>query len=220
MLHEGGHSTFNEWSDLDRCIARAEMAIEQHRSDMETIAYMQKRKIELASSREKLTKTINRCTEIYKDIKQNLVEKKRVALEDYRVAIKESKEIVADCDVNDMDLLIDGNRAVIINDRGHDLNEREGSANRSTVGLLMRYISLVKQPVYSIPMMFFDETFFTLSDNTCVEMRRYLKEISRYMLIIAIEQKDSLFNDINDKVVYTFVKGVDGKTKIRLEEQI
>lgn len=214
MLSEGGRSPFNEWSDLDRYIARAEMAIEQNKSDMETISYMQRRKVEIASSKEKLTKTINRCTAIYKDVKQNLIEKKRVALEDYKAAIRESSEIVADCDVSDMNLLIDGDRAVIINSRGHDLNEREGSANRSSVGLLMRYISLVKQPVYAIPIMLFDETFFTLSDNTCIEMRRYLKEIARHVLIVAIEQKDSLFNDIDDKKVYTFVKGVDGKTKI------
>lgn len=218
MLSAGSNNSFDGWDLLKRYVARAEMTIEQHKQDIETVSYMNNKRADLQSRAEKLRTTINRCTNIYKDVQENLVEKKRTALAEYETAVKESGDIVADSDVSDMRLYIDGKRAVIVNSQGHDLNEREGSADRSTVGLLMRYISLVKQPTYALPMMLFDESFFTLSQNTCEEMRAYLEEISKHMLIIAIEQKDSLFNDIQDKVVYTFVKGEDKKTKIRKEE--
>lgn len=218
MLSAGSNNSFDGWDLLKRYVARAEMTIEQHKQDIETVSYMNNKRADLQSRAEKLRTTINRCTNIYKDVQENLVEKKRTALAEYEAAVKESGDIVADSDVSDMRLYIDGKRAVIVNSQGHDLNEREGSADRSTVGLLMRYISLVKQPTYALPMMLFDESFFTLSQNTCEEMRAYLEEISKHMLIIAIEQKDSLFNDIQDKVVYTFVKGEDKKTKIRKEE--
>lgn len=218
MLPEQQANCFNEWGELARLTNRAELAIEQNRSDTEAVKRLLAKKNDLLDRSERLANTINRCTSIFKDVTDNLNEKKRVSLDDYRAAIAESSSIVSDSDVSDMELLIDGNRAVIVNSRGHDLNEREGSAERSTVGLLMRYISMVKQPTYAIPMMLFDETFFTLSSNTCEEMREYLIEISKHMLIIAIEQKDTLFNDIPDKLVYNFVKGNDGKTTIRLGE--
>lgn len=217
MLPNEQGNSFNEWSELSRLTTRAEVAIEQNRQDIETVSYMQKRKDEMNYRLERLTRTINRCTAIYKDIEANLEEKKKVALEDYEAAVRDSNSIVSDSDVSDMNLVVEGGRAIIANKNGHDLNEREGSAERSTVGLLMRYVTLVKQPTYAIPLMMFDETFFTLSSNSCEEMRDYLVEMSRHMLIIAVEQKDTLFNDIEDKTVYTFVKEDDKKTKIRLE---
>lgn len=218
MLPAGNSNTFDGWDMLKRYVARAEMVIEQNKQDIETVSYMDRKRADLKQRADKLRTTINRCTNIYKDVQENLVEKKRTALAEYEAAVRESGSIVADSDVEDMRLHIDGKRAVVVNSQGHDLNEREGSADRSTVGLLMRYISLVKQPTYVIPMMLFDETFFTLSQNTCEEMRAYLVEISKHMLIIAIEQKDSLFNDIPDKIVYSFAKGEDKKTRIRKEE--
>lgn len=217
MLSEQSTTGFTQWSELSRLTTRAELAIEQNKSDTEAVKQLLARRNDLLDRSDRLASAINRCTSIYKDVKDNLTEKKRVSLEDYRAAIQESSKIVPDSNVEDMSLMVDDKRAVIVNSRGHDLNEREGSAERSTVGLLMRYISMVKQPVYAIPMLLFDETFFTLSNNTCEEMREYLIEISKHMLIIAIEQKDTLFIGVPDKTVYRFIKD-NNKTRIQLEE--
>lgn len=220
MLAEQSNNTTANWGLLANKITRMEMTLENEGRARQLASKLQADRRRIEQAIKDLQNTINRCTDIYKDIQDNLQEKQKVSLREYEDAIRESNEIVPDSDVQDCRLKIDGNRAFIVNSKEHDVNEREGSAERSTIGLLMRYTSLVKQPGDVIPMMLFDESFFTLSDNTSDNMRDYLIEFSEHTLIIAIEQKDTLFNGIEDKVVYNFTKNDNGKTVIRREEEL
>lgn len=160
--------------------------------------------------------TINRCTTIYKDIQQNLDEKKQFALDRFRQAIDEASKVVRNSDVAGAKLKVENGRAVIVNNSGQAINAREGSAFRSVAGMLMRYTSLISQ-MNALPLVLLDESFFTLSDNSSLEMMQYLEAFSQDVLVIGIEQRNIMFAGINGVERYTFVKNKDKITRVRKE---
>ena len=174
---------------------------------------------EVTKRRTNLKNTIDRCTAIYKDVQQNLDEKKQYSLDRYLAAIEQSANIVKNSDIDGAKLKIEKNRAVIVDRNGHSVNAREGSALRSVAGMLMRYTSITAQMGY-LPLILLDESFFTLSDNTSNEMKEYLQAFSEDLLIIGIEQRDSIFAGIPGVIRYEFVKDKDKTTRIRKEESI
>jgi DNA repair exonuclease SbcCD ATPase subunit len=86
------------------------------------------------------------------------------------------------------------------------------------MGALIRYTLLKAQPD-AIQAMFFDEGFNTLSDDTIVAMRDYFDAFKEDVLIVGIEQHNTMFQGL-DRTVYRAVKGKDKVTVIRKEEEI
>lgn len=155
----------------------------------------------------------NHVTTIYKNIKAHDNERKEVALQVFNKAITDVSRMIPDANMRGMHISISASgRVRIVNDKNQDINKREGGAVRTATGLLMRYICT--RETGGIPIMLFDESFFTLSDATTLEIRSTLKEMSKYMLIIVIEQRRNVAEGCVD-VEYAFVKDEFGVTHVR-----
>lgn len=211
--------TEQQWSDVLIKATRLEGLVEQAARETQEIQQLTAALEEVTKRRTNLKNTIDRCTAIYKDVQQNLDEKKQYSLDRYLAAIEQSANIVKNSDIDGAKLKIEKNRAVIVDRNGHSVNAREGSALRSVAGMLMRYTSITAQMGY-LPLILLDESFFTLSDNTSNEMKEYLQVFSEDLLIIGIEQRDSIFAGIPGVIRYEFVKDKDKTTRIRKEESI
>ena len=62
--------------------------------------------------------------------------------------------------------------------------------------------------------MLFDESFFTLSDNTTIEVRQRLEQLSKDCCIVVVEQRRNVADGIVD-MEYEFVKDEQGCTHVR-----
>jgi len=205
------------WDTALVMLTKARTIIQQNAARIDRRNRLLREEHDATESLGDLKKAVNRVNRIKKDVEINLEDKKRYALESYTEAIREASLIVPDSNLAGIGLKVEGGRALIVNPEGQDINEREGSACRSVMGQLMRHTTLMQEPG-ALPMVLLDETFFTLSDNTCNEMQSYLQEMSKDLLIIAIEQKDTLFQGIEDKRRFEFIKtgeGLDACTKIK-----
>lgn len=207
----------DKWSKVLIKATELDFMVKQNEKDHEVYRQLSNKFDDISKKRDALRDTINRCSAIYKDVQQNLDEKKQHSLDRYKDAIEHASTLVRNSDISGARLKVDGNRAVIVTEHGHDVNEREGGALRTIEGILMQYTSIITQ-AGAIPIMVLDESFFALSDNTSEEMKESLRIFSENMLIIGIEQRDSIFANIDGVQRYEFVKEKDKKTKIRKEE--
>lgn len=204
---------------LNECFSlanRLKFAVEQSERDRQANQALLNQYRTVEQSFNDFKDTINRCTTIYKDVQQNLDEKKQFALDRFRQAIDEASKVVRNSDVAGAKLKVENGRAVIVNNSGQAINAREGSAFRSVAGMLMRYTSLISQ-MNALPLVLLDESFFTLSDNSSLEMMQYLEAFSQDVLVIGIEQRNIMFAGINGVERYTFVKNKDKITRVRKE---
>lgn len=204
---------------LNECFSlanRLKFAVEQSERDRQANQALLNQYRAVEQSFNDFKDTINRCTTIYKDVQQNLDEKKQFALDRFRQAIDEASKVVRNSDVAGAKLKVENGRAVIVNNNGQAINAREGSAFRSVAGMLMRYTSLISQ-MNALPLVLLDESFFTLSDNSSLEMMQYLEAFSQDVLVIGIEQRNIMFAGINGVERYTFVKDKDKITRVRKE---
>lgn len=204
---------------LNECFSlanRLKFAVEQSERDRQANQALLNQYRAVEQSFNDFKDTINRCTSIYKDVQQNLDEKKQFALDRFRQAIDEASKVVRNSDVAGAKLKVENGRAVIVNNSGQAINAREGSAFRSVAGMLMRYTSLISQ-MNALPLVLLDESFFTLSDNSSLEMMQYLEAFSQDVLVIGIEQRNIMFAGINGVERYTFVKNKDKITRVRKE---
>lgn len=204
---------------LNECFSlanRLKFAVEQSERDRQANQALLNQYRAVEQSFNDFKDTINRCTTIYKDVQQNLDEKKQFALDRFRQAIDEASKVVRNSDVAGAKLKVENGRAVIVNNSGQAINAREGSAFRSVAGMLMRYTSLISQ-MNALPLVLLDESFFTLSDNSSLEMMQYLESFSQDVLVIGIEQRNIMFAGINGVERYTFVKNKDKITRVRKE---
>lgn len=203
-----------DWTTIGNRISRYDtlMQVNENNKVQHDIA---KKNLEfIIGQRDKLRATINRCTEIYKDVLKNLDDKKTVSLQEFRDAIDEAAAIVTDSDMTGVKLLVKGDEATLCTPEGHNINKREGGAQRAVLGQMLRYVSMTQQ-LNVLPLILLDESFFALSENTSVVMRDYLLAMSEHFIIIGIEQKDTIFNGIENKRKFQFYKGADKITKIR-----
>lgn len=192
------------------CIERAKVG----RINAEKLS---KAKAELNMVQKQLDNTIacfNHTTAIYKNIKQHDAERKEAALSVFNKAIAEVAKIVPDANMRGMHLKVtDSGKVKIVNDKDQDINKREGGAVRTTLGMLMRYICL-NEIDNAIKLMLFDESFFTLSDNTTIEVRQRLEQLSKDCCIVVVEQRRNVADGIVD-MEYEFVKDEQGCTHVR-----
>lgn len=153
---------------------------------------------ELASCvllKNRLTETVNHMVKIYKNIEKYAYDRKQNAEQMLKLAIHKAGYIVPNADVAGIELCTNENKVSIVNQRGQDINLREGSAYRTIMGMLMRY-TLIKEQPDKIPAIFCDEYFSTLSDETTSSMREYFDAFKDDILIVGIEQHNTLFQGL------------------------
>ena len=112
-------------------------------------------------------------------------------------------------------IFIEDKKACIVDNEGIDVNLKEGSAYRTVMSALIRYTLLMELPD-AIKIIFFDEAFGTLSEETINQMREYFSVFQKDVAIVGIEQRDSLFQGL-PKVKFIATKDADGTTTIRQE---
>lgn len=160
-----------------------------------------------------IKETINYIRDEYKNIEQYLINKKEISMEMLKLAIEKAGLVVPDADITGIHLAVGDKSAKVINDKGQDINLREGSAFRTVMGLLMRYTLLKTQPD-ALQVLLLDEAFSTLSDTTAATMREYLDAIKEDVLIIGIEQRAYLYEGI-ERITYIVTKEEDKTSSVR-----
>lgn len=175
-------------------------------------AEIEKRLSELNTSKDFLISTFNDITKMYKEIVKNSDEKRETELSRFNSTILETSKVVPSANLGNVSIKVGNNTAAMVNNNEQDINRREGSAARGVIGQFLRYLIILDSGM--LPIMLLDETFFTLSDNSSTSMKEYIEKFSKDMLVIVIEQHNSLFAGVEGKIQYTF-NILDGKTNIR-----
>lgn len=165
--------------------------------------------------RDTIRSCFNYITTLYKNIEKYAADRKELSTNMLKTAIEKAGFIVPDASTRGIHLEYNNKEARVVDDYGTDVNLREGSAYRTVLCMLMRYTLLKVQPD-ALQVMFLDEMFSTLSDETISTMREYIKVFKEDTLIIGIEQRDALFQGI-DRTTFEAVK-TDGVTVIRKVE--
>lgn len=161
--------------------------------------------------RDDLRECINHVVAEYKSIEKYAADRKELALNMLKTAIEKAGYIVPDANTAGMQLEVHDKKARIVDKNGTDMNLREGSAFRTVLGSLTRY-TLLKTDPDALQILFLDEMFNTLSDETTAEMKAYFEVFKEDTLIVGIEQRAFTFDGILD-VEYQAIK-TNGKTEI------
>ncbi len=201
------------WTAVGQKISRYDTLMQVNENNKIQHDMAKKNIDQIKHDRDLLKSTINRCTEIYKDVLKNLDDKKKVSLQEFQDAIDEAASIVTDSDMAGVRLHVNGDDVTLCTQNGHNVNKREGGAQRAVLGQMLRYVAMTQQ-LNVVPLLLLDESFFALSDNTSVIMRDYLLAMSEHLLIIGIEQNDTLFAGIENKRRFIFSKN-DKTTEVK-----
>lgn len=201
------------WTAVGQKISRYDTLMQVNENNKIQHDMAKKNIDQIKHDRDLLKSTINRCTEIYKDVLKNLDDKKKVSLQEFQDAIDEAASIVTDSDMAGVRLHVNGDDVTLCTQNGHNVNKREGGAQRAVLGQMLRYVAMTQQ-LNVVPLLLLDESFFALSDNTSVIMRDYLLAMSEHLLIIGIEQNDTLFAGIEKKRRFIFSKN-DKTTEVK-----
>lgn len=161
-----------------------------------------------------ITECGNHMSKIYKNIKEYNIHHQENARNILDTAIREAGMLVPDADVKGIHLkATENNRVTVANEMGQDVNLREGGGYRVILGALLRYACLKAQPD-ALQFMLFDETFFTLSDNTTSAMKDIFEAMKKDVSIICIEQRRNAMDGILD-AEYTFTKDLEKNTTVK-----
>ena len=164
-----------------------------------------------------LTATNNSLVDKYKNIKSYSANHKEAAYNLLNAAIIEAGNLVPDADVEGIHLdRTDSNRISVLNGKGQNVNVREGGAYRALLGALMRYATLKAQPD-ALPIIFFDESFFALSDTTTAEAKPVLQKMSNDCCLVCIEQRRNIVDGLSQRT-YEFRKSEVATTVRELKE--
>ena len=163
-----------------------------------------------------LKETINYIVKEYKNIEQYLINRKELSMEMLELAIEKAGYIVPDADIKGIHLSIKEKTARIVNDKGQDINLREGSAFRTVMVILMKY-TLIKFQQDCLQVIFLDEAFSTLSDSTSAVMRDFIEAFKQDILIVGIEQRNLVYDGI-ERITYQVVKEEDRISTVRRVE--
>lgn len=166
-------------------------------------------------TRDTLRAVINHIVDMHKNISKYANDRRELSMDMLKLAINKAGYIVPDADINNIHLSVEDKKACIVDEDGLDVNLKEGSAYRTVMSSLVRYTLLMELP-NAIKIIFFDEAFGTLSEETITQMREYFNVFKNDVAIVGIEQRDSLFQGL-PKIKYVATKGSDGITTIRQE---
>lgn len=212
---------YEEWREELRSIKSdllTHLTISKERRDKGKINDGKRREFEtrIAVLKEQLGDTIevgNHLNNIKKNIQAYNVEHQNKVQSILDLAIREAATLVPDADVADVKLNHnkDG-RVTIVNSLGQNVNLREGGGYRVTLGSLLRYACLKADPE-AIPLMLFDESFFTLSDTTTDAVHPVFEAMKKDVTIICIEQRRNVMAGIVDRE-FTFKKGSDKNSTV------
>lgn len=162
---------------------------------------------------EDIIQTSEHCTRIYKNIKHYANKHQERGKTILNLAIEKAGELIPDADVEGIHLnYTDNNRVTVVNGKGQNVSLREGGGFTTLLGTLLRYACIKAQPD-ALPLILFDESFFTLSDTTTEYAKDMFEEMKKDMYIICIEQRCNVMAGISD-AQYTFKKSIDGVTSV------
>lgn len=204
-------------NDLLKALQDLDFDVRAHDRDLDKFDAYSKEIEKKEVARDRLRETVNHLSGKRLQIAEYLKRKQEIGLEKFNLAIANAAEIVVDSDLRNMSLVLEENTAYIGREDKQDVNKREGGAVRSVLSVLIRYIVMKSDPD-AIPVLFFDEQFGALSDNSSIEMQTYLKELSQDALIIGIEQRDILYGNIPGVITYVIEKGPDGYSTIKRDD--
>lgn len=160
---------------------------------------------------ESLREVGNHMRDIYSNIKSYSVNHQEQAKKMLDLMIEEAGNLVPDSDSEGVHLITtESNRVSVVNQRGQNVNSREGGGYRACLGALLGYAALKAQPD-ALQFMLFDEYFFTLDDSTTASLKEILSAMKGDMTIVGIEQRRNVMDGIAD-AEYTFKKGADRNT--------
>jgi ABC-type molybdenum transport system ATPase subunit/photorepair protein PhrA len=166
--------------------------------------------IALSRSNQKiLTDTQDYLKAIKKKLVNYNAKKKERSMSAIYSAIYSAKSIIPD--TTPVELKIEREDAMLINDRGDDVNLVEGSAFRATLSFFVRGV-ILRNTDY-MQTMILDEPLTTLSAESSAGLSAYLPILAKEMQIILIEQKNEIFSNA-DSIVYNFQKA-EGRTRVR-----
>lgn len=157
--------------------------------------------------------TFQYMVRIYKNIQKYTEDRKELSMDLLQEAITKAGLIVPDADVKGLHLVFNNKTARIVNEKGQDVNQREGGAFRAALGILMRY-ALLSFQTDKCQVMFLDESFSAMSDSTADTMREFINAFKETMLIVGIEQRSYLYDGI-ERITYEAAKDAQGLTVIR-----
>lgn len=142
--------------------------------------------------------TANHMNRMYKNTKYFLENKKSNSKDILETAIRSTSAIVKDSELQHCIIHHENGKTKILNQKGQNINKREGSAARATMGLILRYTCLKAIP-NKIQIMFLDEALATLSSTTSINLREILEVFAENIGIVGIEQKNVLYNGLASK---------------------
>lgn len=142
--------------------------------------------------------TANFLSEIFKEVKGYINEKKEQNMRNLNEAVYTAGRVVPDADMRGVSIVIKDEKARILNGDGQDVNSREGSAFRAAMALFIKHTLLDAQP-QALKCFFFDEAFSTMSDLTSATVRDFLELFAEDSVIVGIEQHPIIFEGIASK---------------------
>lgn len=215
-MHKGNEGkNFNTLgNDLLKAITVCEERIRISKQNQARYVEVSKQKSSAEELCDMVRTTANHMNKMYKNINFFLENKKNASKEILEASIRSVSAIVKDSDLQQCSIVHNNGKTKIVNERGQNINKREGSAARATMGLLLRYTCLKALP-NKIQIMFLDEALATLSSTTSVNLREMLEMFSSNIGIVGIEQKDILYSGLASRR-YKAVK--IGDTSIIQEE--
>lgn len=201
-------------NDIVKAISICEERIRISKQNEAKFHAVVKKKTSATELLEATRATANHMNNMYKNIKFFLENKKSSSKEILEASIRSVSAIVHDSDLQQCSILHENGKTKILNEKGQNINKREGSAARATMGLLLRYACIKALP-NKIQIMFLDEALATLSSQTSMNLRELLEVFSQDMGIVGIEQKDIIFTGLtSSKYVATKVNGVSSIRKV------
>lgn len=185
-------------NDLTKAISICEERIRVSKQNEARYREVLKQKQAAEQLCEMMRVTANHMNKMYKNIKFFLENKKNHSKNVLEAAIRSTSAIVKDSDLQNCRIEHENGKTKILNERGQNINAREGSAARATMGFILRYTCLKALP-NKIQIMFLDEALATLSSSTSVNLREMIESFSENIGIVGIEQKDVLYSGLASK---------------------
>lgn len=142
--------------------------------------------------------TANHMNRIYKNVKFFLENKKSSSKSILEASIRSVSSIVKDSNLSQCVIKHENNKTVILNEKGQNINSREGGAARASMHFILKYTCIKAQP-NKIQLMLLDEAFATLSTSSSLNISSVIKNFSENIGIVGIEQKDVVYAGITDR---------------------
>lgn len=161
-----------------------------------------------------ISDVIDETAGLIKEEDYYLSKKKEDALRNIKTAILEASTIISD--THDYRLECDGKTACLVNEKGCLLEDTEGSGYKGMVSCLIR--ALILNSTDYLQFLILDEPLATLSEDNSTPMGNKLEYFTKDMLIVIIEQKDTIFSDIDNYKTY-LIKKTEGVSRIISEKR-